>query len=169
VGTRAARTVALAATFAAALVALPASAEPPTGGAFTPGESLAGVRIGMTKADVTGTWGLQHGVCRDCEDTTWYFNEEPFQPQGMGVTFEQGRVVRAFTIWQPEGWSTPEGLELGAQAGDIGATYGELAQIHCGDYDALVENSPDAQSAFYVYDEEVWGFGLVTRGRSPCV
>ena len=82
---------------------------------------------------------------------------------------ENGRVVRAFTVWQPEGWSTPEGLELGAPAGDIGATYGELAEIDCGDYLALVDNAPDAQSAFYVYDEEVWGFGLLTRGRSPCV
>ena len=169
-GTRAARSLALAAAIAAALlVVLPASAEPPTGGAFQPGESLAGVRVGMTQADVTETWGLHHGVCRDCEDTTWYFNEEPFQPQGTGVVFEKGRVVRAFTVWQPEGWSTPEGLELGAPAGDIGGTYGELAEIDCGDYLALVDNAPDAQSAFYVYDEEVWGFGLLTRGRSPCV
>ena len=123
----------------------------------------------MTEQDVTETWGLEHGVCRDCDDTTWYFNEEPFQPQGMGVVFEKGRVVRAFTVWQPEGWSTPEGLELGAPAGDIGATYGELAEIDCGDYLALVDNAPGVQSAFYVYDEEVWGFGLLTRGRSPCV
>ncbi len=169
-GSSAARTVALAASFAAALLlVLPASAEPPTGGAFTPGQSLAGVELGMTSKEVKEAWGLQHGVCRDCEETTWYFNEQPFQPQGMGVTFEHGRVVHAFTVWKPEGWVTPEGLALGAPAGEIGATYGELAEIDCGDYLALVDNDPDATSAFYVYEEEVWGFGLLTRGRSPCV
>jgi hypothetical protein len=165
VGSRAPGTVALA---AALLVVVPASAEPPTGGAFTPGQSIAGVELGMTQADVTQTWGLHHGVCRECEEKTWYFNEAPFEPQGMGVLFERGKVVHAFTVWQPEGWATPEGLELGAPAGDIGATYGELAEIDCGDYLALVDNDPDATSAFYVYEDEVWGFGLLTRGRSPC-
>jgi hypothetical protein len=172
VGARAARSVALALTAAcgaALLLVLPAAAEPPTGGAFTPGESLAGVELGMTRSDVKATWGLRHGVCRDCEEPTWYVNEAPFRPQGVGVVFEDGRVVHAFTVWKPEGWATPEGLALGDPAGDIGATYGELAEIDCGDYLALVDNDPGATSAFYVYEEEVWGFGLLARGRSPCV
>lgn len=161
--------LALAAAAAALAVALPASAEPPTGGTFTPGVSLAGVELGLTRAQVLESWGERHGVCRDCEERTWYFNEQPFQPQGAGVVFEGGRVVHAFTVWQPEGWSTPEGLELGAQAGEIGATYGELAEIDCGDYLALVDNGPTAASAYYVYEDEVWGFGLLSRGRSPCL
>ena len=171
-GARAARPLALALTAALAaalLVVLPAAAEPPTGGAFIPGETIAGVELGMTRGEVTDAWGSRHGVCRDCEEPTWYVNERPFQPQGMGVVFEQGRVVHAFTVWQPEGWSTPEGLELGAPAGDIGATYGELAEIDCGDYLALVSNGTAATSAFYVYEDEVWGFGLLTRGRAPCL
>jgi hypothetical protein len=171
VGARAARPLAVAVALAAAglLLVLPAAAEPPTGGAFLPGETLAGVELGMTRGEVTDTWGPRHGVCRDCEESTWYVNEHPFQPQGMGVVFERGRVVHAFTVWRPEGWATPEGLELGAPAGDIGATYGELAEIDCGDYLALVDNGPEATSAFYVYEDEVWGFGLLTRGRPPCL
>jgi hypothetical protein len=171
VGSRALGALAVLAAAAAALVlVLPASsAEPPTGGAFTPGASLAGVELGLTRGEVTEAWGTRHGVCRGCEETTWYFNEEPFQPEGMGVVFEAGRVVHAFTLWQPEGWSTPEGLELGAHAGEIGATYGELAEISCGHYSALVDNGPTATSAFYVFEDEVWGFGLLERGRSPCL
>ena len=65
-----------------------------------------------------------------------------------------------------KGWSTPEGLALGEQAGEIGATYGELAEIDCGHYSALVDNGPTATSAFYVLEDEVWGFGLLERGRS---
>jgi hypothetical protein len=167
VGSRAARSVALAT--ALLLLAVPAAAEPPTGGTFTPGVSLAGVELGLTRSQVLDAWGTRHGVCRGCEESTWYFNERPFQPEGAGVVFEAGRVVHAFTVWQPEGWITPEGLELGAPAGDIGATYGELAEIDCGHYVALVENTPTAANAYYVYDGEVWGFGLLTRGRSACL
>jgi hypothetical protein len=131
--------------------------------------TLAGVELGLTLAEVLEAWGDRHGVCRECEEPTWYFNETPFRPQGVGVIFEQGRVVHAFTVWKPEGWTTPEGLELGAPAGDIGATYGELAEVDCGHYLALVDNVPGATNAYYVHEDEVWGFGLLERGRSPCV
>ncbi len=165
----AAAAAALAAAAAALVLVLPASAEPPTGGLFTPGVSLAGIELGLTRSGALDAWGLRHGVCRGCDELTWYFNERPFRPQGIGVVFEAGRVVHAFTVWQPGGWTTPEGLELGAPAGDIGSTYGELAEIDCGDYVALVANDPSATSAYYVYEDEVWGFGLLARGRSPCV
>ena len=171
-GARAPRTLALtsvALAVAALLVGATAGAEPPTGGTFTPGSSLAGVELGMTRAQVLDTWGERHGECRDCRQTTWYFNENPFQPEGAGVVFRGGRVVHVFTVWKPEGWSTPEGLMLGQQAGEIGATYGELAEEDCGDYIALVREDATATSAFYVYDEQVWGFGLMVPGRSPCL
>ena len=168
-GTRALGSVALAAVVAALVLVLTAAAEPSSGGSFSPGVSLAGVELGQTRAQVLETWGARHGVCAECDEATWYFNERPFQPEGMGVVFEHGKVVHAFTVWQPEEWSTPEGLELGAAAGDIGATYGELAEIDCGGYLALVDADPVSRSAFYVYEDEVWGFGLLAPGRSPCV
>jgi hypothetical protein len=165
--------VALAVVTAAAVTVVAAggsaSAEPPTGGTFTPGSSLAGFELGMTRAQVLEAGGQRHGECRDCRQTTWYFNERPFHPEGAGVIFRGGRVVHAFTVWKPEGLSTPEGLELGEQAGEIGATYGELAEEDCGDYVALVQEDATATSAFYVYDEQVWGFGLMVPGRSPCL
>lgn len=154
---------------AVVLLAVPAGAEPPTGGAFHPGESLAGVRLGMTPAEVLAAWGERHGVCRECRRTTWYFNERPFQPEGAGVVFAGGRVVHAFTVWRPEGWATPAGLELGEPAGEIGATYGELAEERCSGYLAVVDEGPAATSAFYVHEDEVWGFGLLAPGRSPCL
>jgi hypothetical protein len=172
VGSRAARTLAVATALGIATtlaVAVPASAEPPTGGAFRPGESLAGVRLGMTRSEVLGTWGKRHGVCRACRQATWYFNERAFRPEGAGVVFSRGRVVHAFTVWQPDGWETPEGLGLSDPAGDIGATYGELAEEDCGDYLALVRDDASSRSAFYVFEHEVWGFGLLSRGRSPCL
>jgi hypothetical protein len=149
--------------------AMAGAGEDPAGGEFVPGRSLAGVELGMTRAEVLATWGTRHGVCRDCPSETWYFNEQPFQPQGKGVVFERGRVVHAFTLWQPVGWVTPEGLELGAPAGEIGATYGELDERACRGYSALVRADANARSAFYVYEDEIWGFGLLRAGRSPCL
>lgn len=155
-------------------VAVPAAGESGAGESavaaqFVPGRSLAGVELGMTRAEVLERWGARRGVCRSCAAETWYFNERPFHPQGKGVVFERGRVVHAFTLWQPDGWLTPEGLELGAAAGEIGATYGELDERACRSYSALVRAEEGAQSVFYAYEDEVWGFGLVRPDRSPCL
>lgn len=162
---------ALAAVGIAALlaVALPAAAEPPGGGLFVPGRSLAGVRLGMTTAQVLATWGERHGVCRDCRRPTWYFNERPFRPQGTGVVFERGRVVHAFTVWKPAGWRTSEGLVLGDPGGDVGAEYGELTERRCAGYAALVRDDPSSPSVFYVYEDSLWGFGLTRPGANPCL
>ncbi|HEX2045257.1 MAG TPA: hypothetical protein VHF23_06490 [Gaiellaceae bacterium] len=164
---------ALAGAAAAAAVALAfagrAGGEPPAGGQFVPGESLGGVELGMTRGEVLDTWGARHGVCRDCREEIWYFNERPFRPEGTGVVFEDGRVAHAFTVWQPQGWFTPEGLELGDAVGEVGAAYGELTERACSAYSALVLEHDDAAAVFYVYEDELWGFGLVTPGRSPCL
>jgi hypothetical protein len=154
---------------AAAFVAAGARAEPSSGGLFTPGKSVAAVRLGMTRAQVLEAWGTRHGVCRDCRARTWYFNERPFRPQGTGVVFEDGRVVHAFTLWQPEGWTTPRGLALGDEGGAIGEAYGLLTERVCSGYTALLLEEDRAWSVFYVYHDELWGFGLMKPGRSPCL
>jgi hypothetical protein len=136
---------------------------------FVPGESLGGVRIGMTKAAVAEAWGARHGVCRSCPHETWYFNYEPFLPEGVGVVFERGRVTYAFTVWQPDGWRTPEGLRIGEPAADIARTYGPLDRRRCVRYDALVEPGLRAQTVYYVFENEVWGFGLTVPDASPCL
>ena len=93
----------------------------------------------MTKDEVTRVWGGRFGRCRDCEHATWYFNYRPFLPDGAGVAFERSRVSHVFTVWQPDGWRTPEGLILGDPAADIARTYGPLDRRECGRYYALVE------------------------------
>ena len=120
-GTRA-LAVALAAALAAAVVAASAAA-PPNRGLFVPGKSLGGVTLGMTKAQVLAEWGKRHGVCRSCRRETWYFNYEPFTPEGAGVVFERGRAVHAFTVWRPPGWETPQGLRLGDDASEAARVY----------------------------------------------
>lgn len=159
----------LLATASLALSGATASAAPSPGREFVPAKSVAGVRLGMTTQDVLRVWGKRHGVCRDCRRTTWYFNYRPFEPQGTGVVFEAGRVVHAFTVWQPRGWRTTAGLELGAPAAEISRTYGPLDRRGCSRYYALVERGRRAQTVYYVYRNEVWGFGLTVRDASPCL
>jgi hypothetical protein len=167
VGTRA-LTVALAAVVAA--VAIPATAAaPPKRGEFLTGGSLGGVRLGMTKDEVLDVWGKRHGVCRSCPRETWYFNYRPFEPEGVGVVFERGRVVHVFTVWQPKGWSTPQGLDLGDPASEATRIYGALDRRQCTFYYALLDPGRRAQSVFYVYDDEIWAFGLTEPDASPCL
>jgi hypothetical protein len=142
---------------------------PPQPGLFVPGETLGGVRLGMTEKEVLRAWGEQHGVCKDCEEPTWYFNDKPFAPQGTGVIFEQGRVAQAFTVWRPSGWKTPEGLFLAADASDVARIYGSLDKRECARYETLLRPGKKVTSVFYVYRDKVWGFGLRRPDASPCL
>jgi hypothetical protein len=159
----------LAAALCTAL-ALPALAFAPVRtGVLVPGKSLGSVRLGMTKSEVLSAWGKRHGVCKDCSQQTWYFNYQPFKPQGTGVVFDQGRVSHAFTVWRPIGWKTTEGLFLGAQSSDIARIYGSLDKRECASYDALLLPGKRVTSVFYVFRDKVWGFGLMRPDASPCL
>lgn len=166
---------ALAAAAAVLALALPggissrAALGSPNDRVFVPGTSLGGVRLGMTKADVLRAWGKRHGVCRDCRRTTWYFNYRPFEPQGTGVVFARGRVAHAFTLWQPDGWRTAGGLALGDDPEAVREAHAVLEERSCDGYTALVARAPLAHSVFYVYRDELWGFGLTEPAGSPCV
>jgi hypothetical protein len=139
------------------------------GGQLVPGASLGGVRLGMSGDQVLAEWGKRHGVCRDCPQRTWYFNDEPFQPQGTGVVFENGRVAQAFTVWRPSGWETPEGLTLGADGSEVARLYGSIDKRECANYDALLIPGKRVTSVFYLFRGKVWGFGLMRPDASPCL
>jgi hypothetical protein len=166
VGTRALSALALG---AALVLALPAAGAPPKQGEFVPGKSLAGIRLGMTRQEVAAAWGMGHGVCRGCPRETWYFNYRPFTPQGAGVVFERGRVAHAFTVWRPVGWKTPEGLTLGDPASEVARVYGSLDRRQCTFYYALLKPAKRVESVFYVFRDQVWGFGLIRSNASPCL
>ena len=166
---------ALAAAGVAFVATVPAASAPtaasglPARGELVPAKSLAGVRLGMTKRQVLMVWGGRHGVCRQCAQTTWYFNYRPFEPEGAGVVFRRGRVIQAFTVWRPPGWRTASGLTRGAEQAEVREAAPGLVKRNCGDYAALVAPRGGVVSVFYVYRAKLWGFGLTRPGRSPCV
>ena len=130
--------------------------------------TLGGVRLGATKAEVVAAWGRRHGVCRRCPRTTWYFNYEPFAPEGTGVEFRGGRAVALFTLWSPPGWSTPKGLRLGDPAARIDELYGVPEERICDGYSAFRLAGRGAISSFYVDNDKVWAFGLSRTGIAIC-
>jgi hypothetical protein len=141
-----------------------ALAGPPQQGVLVPGESLGGVRLGATQAQVKAAWGKRYGVCRSCPRTTWYFTYRPFEPQGVGVEFRGGRATALFTLWQPAGWRTREGLVLGDPRSRVEVLYGLLPETRCRGYVALRRG----KTVFYVRRDEVWGFALLAQGSPAC-
>ena len=159
----------LAPAIAAALwLAVPAAAGPPNTGVLVPGRSLGGIELGMTKAQVERRWGRAYGVCRGCPIETWYFNFFAFQPRGAGVELRKGHVTAVFTIYQPLGWRTTRGLALGDSVARVTGIYGALVRRECGGYAVLVLPGPRASTAFYVLEDQLWGFGLLRPGAPLC-
>jgi len=147
----------------------PARATPPSAGILVPGVSLGGVELGMTRTEVVRAWGRRHGVCRDCRRETWYFNRRAFEPEGAGVVFRKGRVAHVFTLWRPPGWKTSDGLELGADEAEIGAGQVLVDERTCRGYAARMASTGRVQTVYYVFDGELWGFGLIRSGANPCL
>lgn len=141
----------------------------PKQGVLVVGKTLGGVRLGMTHAQVQHAWGTSHSRCRDCKQETWYFTYRRFHPEGAAVRFRRGRVDAVWTLWKPSGWRTRDrGLRLGSKALLVNARYGALVSIPCGTYRALILTRAQVTTVFYVYGENIWGFGLERPGDSPC-
>jgi hypothetical protein len=145
-----------------------ASGAPPREGVLVPGRSLGGLALGATSAQVKAAWGQKFGRCRNCAETTWYFNLRPFKPEGAGVEFRAGRVAAIFTLWRPQGWRTSRGVAVGENAARITAVYGPLPRTDCGLYSALTLRRGRTVTVFYVLGEQVWGFALSRKGVPLC-
>ena len=162
------RAIACAAVAAFCLSAGTAAAALPQPGTLVPGRSLAGVRLGEPAAAVQAALGRGYGVCQGCSRTTWYFNYRRFDQRGLAVEFTQGRVSAVYTLWQPPGWHAPRGLQLGAVEAQLTTLAGALNVISCSGYEAFVRDGNRVQTAYYIVDGKLWGFGLLPAHESPC-
>ena len=160
---------ALACAAVAALCLSPAAAAAlPQPGSLVPGRSLAGVHLGEPAAGVRASLGQRYGVCQGCARTTWYFTYRPFEQRGLAVELTHGRVSAVYTLWQPEGWRAPHGLQLGAVQAQVTKLAGALIPVTCTGYEALVSDAHDGRTAYYIVDGKLWGFGLLQAQESPC-
>jgi hypothetical protein len=140
----------------------------PQHGVVVPGKSFAGLGLGATAGRVQGTWGRRYGRCRDCARPTWYFTYKQFEPQGAAVSFRNGVADGYYTIWSPPGWHTDRGLAIGDPAPRVTQVYGVLPRVECGTYSALVLRRGRIATQIYLYQDQVWGFGLSSAASPPC-
>jgi hypothetical protein len=150
-----------------ALLALVLTMLLPQRGVLVPSRSLGGVELGMSHAQVQGLWGTRYGRCRSCARETWYFNYEKFHPEGTAVRFRRGRVDAVWTLWKPQGWHVGP-LALGAPPAALAARWSPLVTVPCGAYDARILTKGNVTTVFYMYADQLWGFGLNRPGGSPC-
>jgi hypothetical protein len=153
----------------ASLVAAAAfAAAPPQSGVVVPGASFGGLRLGTTQAQVRAAWGTRFGRCRRCAEPTWYYNYADFRPQGVGVSFDRGRVDAVFTIWTPPGWATSDGIRIGDPVSRVTEVYGPLAPVTCAGYTAYLRQQGQTQTVVYVQNDVVFGFALTRAAAEPC-
>lgn len=157
----------MAALIALALAA-PAGAAPPQTGVLAPGRTLGGLALGASPRQVRSAWGGSFGRCSGCATPTWYYDYRPFEPQGAGVQFRDGRAVALFTLWSPPGWRTTRGLRLGDNALRATEVYGALLRTECGRYAALTLRRGRVVTSIYLLDGKVWGFGLSRPSVPVC-
>jgi hypothetical protein len=140
----------------------------PARGVLVPGQSLGGVRLGETPAQVRARWGSRYTRCSVCTGTTWLYTYPSGGPRGAAVTFRGGRVAVVFTLGVPRGWRTTRGVVLGDPADKVQAVYGRLAWSRCIGYGALSMRGAAAVSSIYTFGESVYGFALTRPGEPVC-
>jgi hypothetical protein len=153
---------------AALLLAATAAAGLPKAGVLVPGQSLGGIRLGESPRAVRAELGTFYGTCRGCSRRTWYFTYSPFDKQGLAVEFTGGQVSGLYTLWRPAGWHAPHKLRFGSSALAVHRLTGASRTVVCRGYEALVRNTAQASTAYYLLSGRLWGFGLFRRDASPC-
>jgi hypothetical protein len=144
----------------------------PSPGVFVPQQSLAGVRLGDTPAQVRATIGTRYSVCKECDSPSWfYFVRGDFRggENGLGVSFRKGRVAAVYTLGYPIGWRTPQGLKVGQEQKRLVKLYGgSLAMTECVGYMAHSKRSPKAVTTYFTMEAFVSGFALTLPSEPVC-
>jgi hypothetical protein len=143
----------------------------PRAGLLVSGESLAGVKLGDSKAKVEALWGRGFTVCGGCKPAMWlYLYPPPADPVGAGVEFRNGRVVAVFTLGGPSGWHTETGIRVGQILDNpTGATSDAGTWQTCAGYSAKsTRTTSDAVTSILTQGAAVYGFALTRPSVSPC-
>ena len=72
-----------------------------------------------------------------------------------------------WTLWKPPGWRVGT-LELGAPSAALTHRVGALVTVPCGQYDARIATRRGVTTVYYIYADQLWGFGLSRPSASPC-
>jgi hypothetical protein len=154
-----------------ALALVVAAASLPSHGVLVPFDSLAGVRLGETRAQVRTTIGTRYTVCTSCDEPSWfYFTGAGFQggETGLGISFRGDRVAAIYTLGQPRGWRTAQGLRIGEDQARLRKLYGRLKLNECVGFMAHSAQKRGTVTTFFTTESFVSGFALTAPGEPVC-
>jgi hypothetical protein len=144
----------------------------PSSGVLVPHESLAGVRLGDSPAEVRTVLGSRYTVCKACAAPSWfYFRRGDFtgDESGLGVSFRKGRVTAVYTLGYLRGWRTPQGLKVGQDQQRMRRLYGSTLHLtECVGYMAHSRRGPKAVTTFFTVEAFVSGFALTLPSEPVC-
>ena len=133
---------------------------------LVPHESLAGVRLGETPAQVRAALGDRTSLCGPaCPEPTWfYFNAS--REAGLAVAFRSGRVAAVYTLGSPPGWRSTDGLRIGRLAEPLPSRYASARG--CTGYLAHSDRRRGSVTSVFVVDRYVMGFALTLPSEPVC-
>jgi hypothetical protein len=137
----------------------------PKNGVLVKGRSLAGVKLGDSRAEVRSRWGRHFTVCKTCSPTTWIYSYPSGDPVGAGVKFRNGKVTAVFTLGMTLGWRTADGLRVGdvLKVNEHDGTW-----MSCNGYSARANPSANAITSILTVGPTVYGFALSRPSESVC-
>jgi hypothetical protein len=160
-----------------------------------PGQSIAGIRIGMTQSQVARLWGHSYVVCRGCGPLlVWLYEYPGAEPLGAAVKFSvpsatastssgklagssksttsttttsSGKVIAVFTLGSPLGWGT-KGAMMFDPVSNVYDLFGNTGDAPCIGYDALTVRIGSNTMSFYTASGVIYGFALTAPSQPAC-
>jgi hypothetical protein len=172
------------------------SANLPAAGKVIPGQSIGGVSLGMTEAQVVKIWGPLYEVCTRCgKQMTWLYEYRGEVGSGAAIKFNipspaitstgaaakltkkaaatakaqaaTARVVAVFTLGQPQGWGVT-GAMIGDPPTNVYQLFGNTGNTQCIGYSAMTVDIGGVITSFYSSSGVIYGFALTNSNESPC-
>ncbi len=167
----------------------------PARGIVVPGQSIGGITIGMTEAQVKQRWGANYYVCTECgSNLVWLYEYQGGEPLGAGIKFNvpnvvpkagssaksstttsttaasaaaTGKVIAVFTLGSPLGWGA-KGAKMFDPVSNVYNLFGNTGDVQCIGYAALTVRVGNTTMSFYTASGVIYGYALTAPSESPC-
>jgi hypothetical protein len=178
--------------FALVATASARTANFPSKGVVVPGQSIAGITLGMTEKQVEQHWGHGFYVCTKCgKNLVWLFEYPGAEPLGAAIKFgvppgpgststsstkattplpklnPAAKVIAVFTLGSPTGWGT-KGAMMFDPVSNVYNLFGNTGDAQCIGYDALTVRIGANTMSFYTASGVIYGYALTAPSQSPC-